>query len=104
MVSAEFRYVCCLDAAAVCSDGQRFYDTWGHRRGGQRFSAWPPYHPDLGSDIIEIDSAGSCFAMSSTAANVAHFGHTDCVLGIGRSLRWAGLKLYLDPTLAVTHP
>lgn len=83
----------------------RFYDVWGYRKNGDCFPFHPPYFPGWSDTMMhQIDSSGSCFALSNTAAQVAHFGHDDCVLGIGRSIREAGLSLWLDPTLEVTHP
>lgn len=90
--------------ATMSMKGDRFYDVWGTRKSGLRFHPQPPYHPELGDEITEVDSAGSCFALSPTAALVAQFSPIDCILGIGRSLRDNGLGLYLDPSLSVEHP
>ena len=85
--------------------GKRFYDLWGYRKDGIQFSPTPPYHPRILNDsMTRIDSAGSCIAMSPTAARVAEFSLTDCILGVGRSLYANGLSLWLDPTRKVIHP
>ena len=91
--------------APMCFQNARFYDIWGYRKDGRRFNPYPPYHPDIAdSGLTEIDSAGSCIAMSPTAAEVAHFSAQNCILGIGDSLRNAGLALYLAPHLKIHHP
>lgn len=97
-----------VDAVAPMSMcGARFYDIWGHMRDGVRFNAHPPYYrgwtPGT-QDMVPIDSAGSCFALSYEALRVAEFSAIDCIRGIGRSLRTRGFTLWIDPTLSVEHP
>lgn len=82
----------------------RFYDIWGHVKDGIRFVPEPPYHPGLDAPMVEIDSAGSCFAVRSNIAHHVEFSLTDCIRGVGRSLHKAGHRLMLDTTLAVYHP
>lgn len=84
-----------------------FYDTWGHvGRDGHPFSHRPPYHPDLlaASRYVPISSAGSCFALDYQALKIARFSPVDCIRGIGRTLREAGIVLWLDTDAAVLHP
>jgi hypothetical protein len=81
-----------------------FYDIWGHRKNGDWFTPQPPYHPGLDGDLVEIDSAGSCFAVRGDAAHHVEFSLKDCIRGVGRTLRAAGHPLMLDTTLAVYHP
>jgi hypothetical protein len=91
--------------APMSMQGVRFYDTWGHVKGNRRFSPYAPYHPGLnGHQLVTIDSAGSCIAMTAKAAAVAEFSLTDCIRGVGRSLHAHGYSLWLDPSLAVRHP
>lgn len=84
--------------------GARFYDTFGYTANGKRFGPWPPYF-EGGSTahMHKIDSCGSVIAMSYDTAQVAFFGHTDCIIGLGQSIRDAGLSLWIDPTLKVIH-
>jgi hypothetical protein len=84
-----------------------FYDTWGHRKDGVPFGPFPPYHRDLDTRpgrLTEIDSAGSCIVMRGDVARAARFGPDDCVLGLGRSIREHGFRLYVDPAAKVVHP
>lgn len=94
--------------AAMCMHGttDKFYDTWGHRKNGVRFDRNPPYHPDLDSAgrFVEIDSAGSCFALRPRLATTVRFSSEDCILGIGRGVREAGEVLMLDREVEVVHP
>ncbi len=87
----------------------RFYDIWGHRGlDGNRFTIGPPYHVDLEAtedDLVEIGSAGSCVAMRPDIAKLARFGANDCMVGLGRSIRYeCGGSLYVDKRIAVIHP
>lgn len=82
-----------------------FYDTWGYTKDGERFNPLYPYFPSFEHGRLhQIDTAGSCIAMSWTAAQVVHFSPHDCIRGIGRSLADHGLSLWLDPELEVRHP
>ncbi len=83
----------------------RFYDTWAYRKNGVQFPRNPPYFPGWSDEMMhQIDSNGSCFALSWDAAQHVHFSPVDCILGIGRTLRQNGFSLWLDPTLQVRHP
>lgn len=86
------------------SDPSLFYDCWGHVKGGRMFGQYPPYHPDLGSGLTVIDTAGSAFAVRPNLVESLGFSAKDCIRGIGRTVRKAGAELYLDPHLAVYHP
>lgn len=81
-----------------------FYDSWGHVKDGRMFDMRHPYHPGVGTEIVEIDSAGSAFAVRAEYVDQIGFSAKDCIKGIGRTLRKAGGALYLDPRLSVYHP
>lgn len=86
-------------------DTGRFYDVWGMRKNGVKFVHEPPFHPELnGERFVEIDSAGSCFALRPRLARRAKFSPVDGILGIGRCVREAGENLWLDQQIAVVHP
>ena len=83
----------------------RFYDTWGHTKNWEPFRRNKPYFDGWSDTMMhQITSAGSCFALSWPAAQVAHFSPVDCIRGIGRTLAADGQTLWLDPTLEVIHP
>ena len=94
--------------APLCMKDGRFYDIWGHRGlDGSRFTMDLPYHPDLegDDDLVEIGSAGSCVAMRPDIARRARFGENDCMVGLGRSIRYeCQSHLYLDKRARVHHP
>jgi hypothetical protein len=91
--------------APMSMHGDRFYDIWGHTKHWEDFKAYPPHFTGWSPSMMhQITSAGSCIAMSNTAAQVAHFSPVDCIRGVGRSIADAGLSLWLDPTLSVEHP
>lgn len=84
-----------------------FYDIWGHRGlDGERFQSAPPYHPSInGAPLVEIGSAGSCVVMREEVARVARFGELDCIVGLGRDIRYnAKASLWLDTRVQVEHP
>lgn len=89
---------------SLIGDTNQFYDSWAYIKDGQQFGRHLPYHPNVHDMMVTIDSAGSCIAMSSTAARAAEFSLQDCIRGVGRSIYAAGLSLWLDPSLAVRHP
>lgn len=87
-----------------------FYDIWGYRRGGARFSTHPPYHPDLELEsargrLIKLDSAGSCIVMRGEVARKCRFDPAEKgIVGFCENLRSQGFTLWLDPSLRVIHP
>lgn len=97
-----------IDAcAAMCYSRKTeiFYDVWGHRKEGIRFSSFPPYHPNVNGEVTEIDSAGSCIVMRGIVARNARFTPPELgIVGFCNDLRGRGFKLWLDPALAVHHP
>lgn len=83
-----------------------FYDTWGYRRNGTRFSQYRPYHPDISLySMMPIDSAGSCIVMDGRVARACRFDPPELgIVGFGQSMAKAGYQLWLDPSLSVFHP
>lgn len=91
--------------APMCFAGPNFYDIWGHRKNGVRFSPFPPYHPELApSGLTQVDSVGSCIVMQGRVARAVTWGPDDNVLGLGRSIYENGYSLWVDPLLRVVHP
>lgn len=81
-----------------------FYDTWGYRKGGQRFSNHAPYHPCYRpNEVFEVDSAGTVMLFHGEDAGLIHMvdgGFLDLCL----QLRQQGRTLWVDPTLEVVQP
>lgn len=83
-----------------------FYDTWGHRKDGVRFSQHPPYHPGIQNlGLTRINSAGSCIAMQGDVARKCRFNPPELgIVGLGMDMLRAGKQLWLDPRQSVYHP
>lgn len=85
--------------------GDRFYDSWGHRKDGVEFRGSAPFFDGWDPEALTpIDSAGSCFVTRGHYLQFLNFSPVDCIRGIGQSLRDNGYQLYLDPTVKVEHP
>lgn len=86
----------------------RFYDTYGHRSGGEQFQPYAPFHPALAAKPnvgIPLDSAGSCIVMRGEVARVARFNPPEeGIVGFGKDIAANGFELWLDPTQSVWHP
>ena len=86
--------------------GPLFYDTWAYRRNGTEFRNWPrPYHPELTDDIeyLELDSAGSCMAMSWDIAATIRTTAEEELVGFCKNATGAGHQIRLMPTYACDH-
>lgn len=73
----------------------RFYDVWGYRKNGVRFTPQPPYAALDG--ITTIDSCGSCFVLAPTA-------FPSLLAWDGRWPFRAGGQLHINPQIVVRHP
>lgn len=85
----------------------RFYDCWGHVKDGRMFSPHRPFYSGWSpedTELVPLESAGSCFVLSPDALRCAEFSAIDCIRGIGRSIAAYGYQLWLDPQLRVEHP
>jgi len=80
--------------APMVMAGEAFYDTWGFRCDGQRFSPFPPFHPALkGKKIVEIESAGSCLVMRAQVAHECRIRNDYCLVGWCEDARGKGYKI-----------
>jgi hypothetical protein len=83
----------------------RFYDTFGHRRDGVRFSTHPPYHSLFpSSGLMEMDSGGSLWIVKATYARGAHFSDEQGIVGWCNNMRAIGAHLWLDTDAWIEHP
>lgn len=80
----------------------RFYDIWGYRLNGKGFLAHPPYFPEdpthftqPGSNLVHIDSCGSCFATSDLQTLAEWDGHWPY---------WGSGNIKLHQDLVIRHP
>ena len=77
----------------------RFYDVFGHRKDGKKFDPWLPYYPGYDpNQMVQIDSAGSCIALSYTAAQLVEFSQRRIAsLGSGVPFMRMGLVIVVGP-------
>lgn len=84
--------------------GEQFYDIWGFRKDGVKFTPRAPYHAEL-DGLTEIDSAGSCLVMTAAVACLTRFlPPEEGIVGWGSDMRRHGFRLWCDPALMVYHP
>lgn len=83
---------------------ESFYDVWGFRRNGIRFTKRFPFHADFWPHgMMQLDSAGSCIAIRWKLGQWLSFPD-DCFVGFCRLLHEQGGELWLDPSLVCFHP
>ena len=81
-----------------------FYDTWAFRRNGVNFTQRPPFHVDLGDEILQVDSAGSCLAMPGHLARSVNFPSENVIVGLCRQIYEQGGSVWVNPALSISHP
>jgi glycosyltransferase involved in cell wall biosynthesis len=85
--------------------GGRYYDTWGSRRGGARFSSRYPYTPEWTTDrMLAMDSCASVLAVKAKWARDCRFTEEDGFVGWSRAVRSKNGYLWMATDLAVVHP
>lgn len=83
----------------------RYYDTWGTRLNGRRFSPWRPHHEDLPENgLVEVDSVAGCTVMKASIARRVRFQKEDCYVGLCRDIWSKGHKVWLSLDDKVEHP
>lgn len=88
-------------------NGWVFYDTWGYRVGGDKFTNEPPYHPVYRPDaVFEVDTVGSCWMFP--AREVRQPDGLRCtdmgVVELCDGLRQRGYRVWVDPRLTIIQP
>lgn len=83
-----------------------YYDTWGSRKDGKRFSARPPFHPALVNEkgVVEMDSVASVLACRAEVARATRFSEREAFVGWCKDIRAHGWRIWLDPSVEVIHP
>lgn len=84
--------------------GDLFYDVWGFRINGERFSPFPPYHIALADGLCEVDSVGSFLAMRGEIARTVRMPPGGCLVGFCDEARRAGHRIAVAPNFRVAHP
>lgn len=79
--------------------GKTWYDTFAFTRNGRHFEHRKPWHPDNdGVSLLELDTAGSCLAMSGADARGIAFDER-VLMGVCAQIRERGGSVWFDPTL-----
>lgn len=81
-----------------------FYDTWAFRKGGKQFSHFHPYADGLGSDPLDIESAGGGYLVrrSVLESGVKYNGDRDCEhVGFCKKARDTGFIVRINPKIYI---
>lgn len=89
------------------SDGWVFYDTWGYRADGEKFTNHAPYHAVYQPDtVFEVETVGSCWMFP--AREVQQPDGIRCtdmgVVELCQGLRQRGYRVWVDPKLTIIQP
>lgn len=85
--------------------GRHFYDTWGFRKGGERFGPFRPHHSALTVvGLTEMDSVGSCLAMRGEVARRVRPIGDEAIVSWCAGARAAGYRIAVAPEFSVEHP
>jgi hypothetical protein len=95
--------LCAGNPAGYAGDGPFFYDIWAFRRNGMKFTPLPPYHPDLGKGLLQLESAGGCLAIRGNLARKVRFGDADAIVGLCGDIYQHGGTVWVDAGLSVRH-
>ena len=106
---------CLIDLAAARKDGfdvfaplvfagQNFYDIWGFRKDGVRFSPFPPYHAKMNGNLTEMESVGSCLVMRGEVARNCRIRNDYCLVGWCQDAQSQGYRIAVCPNLRINHP
>jgi hypothetical protein len=81
-----------------------FYDTWGYRSGGTRFSNYEPFHECYQPGQFQLDSVGSVMLVQAEyIRRGARMNGNGCV-GLCESVRNMGGQVWCDTTVPVVQP
>lgn len=82
--------------------GEAFYDIWGFRKDGKRFSPFAPHFPGLlESEYFAVDSVGSCLVMRAEVARACRIRNDYCLVGWCEDARAQGFRIAVRPSLQV---
>lgn len=85
--------------------GDLFYDIWGFRKNGERFSPFEPYHPQLSkAGLTQVDSAGSCLVMRGEVARNCRMRNGGALVDFCEDVWSHGFTIFADARERVEHP
>jgi len=81
-----------------------FRDTWGYRVNNELFTNRYPYCKTYrNNELFEVDSVGLPLISAKVIKDGARFGDEE-IVDLCRSIRALGYKIFVDPSISVTHP
>ena len=81
-----------------------FYDTWGYRSGGVRFSNNPPYHDCYQPTQFALDSVGSVVLVKASYIRHGARMNGRGIVGLCDAIREMGGDVMCDPAVPVVQP
>ena len=87
-------------------NGEVFYDVWGFRRDGKRFTNRAPYHACWrDNELFQVDSFGSCWMMPAAPVVNGMRCYTDaCRELCGKLARDYGAEFWCAPWIRIVQP
>lgn len=95
-----------LHTGAGCLDtGEAFYDTWGYRHEGQRFTNLPPYSPIYKPDEpFQLESVGSVALIDASAIRRGARFSPGAFVNLCGTARAGGGTVWCDPRVKIVQP
>lgn len=81
-----------------------FYDTWGYRVAGERFSNRPPHHDAYRPEPFRLDSVGSVVLIDANYIRRGARMNGGGLVGLCDSIRQMGGEVWCDPRVPVVQP
>jgi hypothetical protein len=82
-----------------------FYDTWGYRHEGVRFSSSPPYSPVYRPDEpFRLDTVGSVALINAEYLRLGARMENEGFVGLCDRIRQLGGEVWCDPRIVVNQP
>lgn len=100
----DLEHVPCVAPFVAELSTQGFYDCWGFRKNGKHFNKHEPYFDGWPTtELVPVDSAGSCLVMKAALARHLTWPEEDVIVGICNQIYRYGGSVHLDPACTVTH-
>ena len=94
-----------LHTGAVRLDTEKFYDTWGYRHQGERFTNEPPYAPAYRPDApFQLDSVGSVALIDASAIRRGARFSPGAFVNLCGTARAGGGTVWCDPRVKIVQP
>jgi len=96
-----------LHTGAVRLDTEKFYDTWGYRAGGDRFTNEPPFFPVDGlprDRPFQLESVGSVALIDASAIRRGARFSPGAFVNLCGTARAGGGTVWCDPRVKIVQP